>query len=98
MLDLLGATRLRVGPASWAEHPAIPHGVWFKQEEGDYVSLHAWLGVVSWITDDLVPYQGGRATRVCRHLVSANSPQAQALECLPVSEIQELESNPHQLI
>ena len=45
-----------------SEHPAIPHGVWFKQEEGDYVSLHAWLGVVSWITDDLVPYQGGRAT------------------------------------
>ena len=56
MLDLLGATRLRVGPASWAEHPGIPHGVWFKQAEGDYVSLYACLGVVSWITDDLVPW------------------------------------------
>ena len=60
MLDLLGATRLRVGPASWAEHPGIPHGVWFKQAEGD--SVYACLGVVSWITDDLVPCQGGRAT------------------------------------
>lgn len=55
MLDLLGATRIRVGPVSWAEHPGIPHGDWLKQAEGDYVSLYAWLDVVSRITDDLVP-------------------------------------------
>ena len=62
------------------------------------MSLYAWVDVVSWITDDLVPCQGGRATQVHRRMVSANSPWAQALECLPVSETQELESNPYHLI
>lgn len=56
------------------------------------------LDVVSWITGDLAPRQSGSATEMHRHMVSANSTWAQAPKHLPGSEIQELESSPHQLI
>lgn len=62
------------------------------------MSLYAWLDVVLWIFDDLVPCQSGSASQVHRHMVLANSPGAQTPKYLPGSEIEELESSPHQWI